>query len=504
MSRVGLRLSLARSLALVLSSAAMATAFTGCATEEPGVERTDDDVDESDESSDNENDDEGDKKQEPKKDSGAPASKPKDGGKPPSSTPPDEKPTGDKPTTGGDAGVAVDPGAGGGETTDECEALALVQEKCAGCHDGEGSANTPMGLTSFADFGKDSPKTAGKVHEVSKQRINATGKLMMPPSGLEAADKAVLEKWLSAGAPAGADATCGGDKPTTPVAEQPWPPPGTQCAKLLANGPNATVKKGTEPHPQFIFDAPWGTAKVQALGFKPITDNKKVIHHWILYPNSGGGGGMLTGWAPGGEKGQKPLPDDVGVWMPSGPKSLRLDVHHNNLDGTQDEVDHSGVEVCWTTELRKYEASTFMQFAGIPSIPAGATKDIIGTCTVQADGPVYLMSVSPHAHTLATYMKFDVKKKNGTMVNLYDAPFSFEEQIAKALPEKFLLETGDQVITKCTFKNTTNKSVGFGENTGNEMCFNFATYYPTGKLSCGLGGLPGINLDDLFGGGTGN
>ena len=34
--------------------------------------------------------------------------------------------------------------------------------------------------------------------------------------------------------------------------------------------------------------------------------------------------------------------------------------------------------------------------------------------------------------------------------------------------------------------------ITFGENTGNEMCFNFATYYPMGAMNCGgLGGTRG-------------
>jgi hypothetical protein len=34
--------------------------------------------------------------------------------------------------------------------------------------------------------------------------------------------------------------------------------------------------------------------------------------------------------------------------------------------------------------------------------------------------------------------------------------------------------------------------VTFGENTGNEMCFNFAVYYPMNALTCG--GLAGIAI----------
>jgi hypothetical protein len=48
------------------------------------------------------------------------------------------------------------------------------------------------------------------------------------------------------------------------------------------------------------------------------------------------------------------------------------------------------------------------------------------------------------------------------------------------------LETGDQVITTCTYDNDTDKAVRFGEDTSDEMCFNFASYYPMGALKCGF------------------
>jgi len=53
-----------------------------------------------------------------------------------------------------------------------------------------------------------------------------------------------------------------------------------------------------------------------------------------------------------------------------------------------------------------------------------------------------------------------------------------------------VLNPGDTVITTCIYDNTTDRAVTFGENTQNEMCFNFATYYPMNGLSCsGLGAL---------------
>src|SRR5690606_40152307 len=46
------------------------------------------------------------------------------------------------------------------------------------------------------------------------------------------------------------------------------------------------------------------------------------------------------------------------------------------------------------------------------------------------------------------------------------------------------LNNGDRVTTTCVYKNTTSRSVSFGTNTEDEMCFNFALYYPMCGMSC--------------------
>jgi len=270
----------------------------------------------------------------------------------------------------------------------------------------------------------------------------------------------------------------------------PWPEKCDGVYKVTVDnggkGAKQQIPAGAEVHPQVFIDAPWGNEDVQAIAFRPITDNKKVLHHWISYANNGQFA-FLTGWAPGqDETDTGKLPADVGLFLPKGPRSLRLDMHYYNKQGTTAQQDGSGVEICVTKTKRKFAASTFMGFAGIPIIPANQEIDIVGTCKVSVTQPVFLMTVSAHAHQLATHMKF-THERAGKVTVLWDAPFTFEEQTATPIKDGPLeLKTGDIIKTVCHFKNTTNKLVTFGENTGNEMCFNFTSYYPMNALSCGI------------------
>ena len=71
---------------------------------------------------------------------------------------------------------------------------------------------------------------------------------------------------------------------------------------------------------------------------------------------------------------------------------------------------------------------------------------------------------------------------------LHQGPFNFEEQRSYPLKEGVVLNTGHTVTTTRIFDSDTNRNITFGERTSNEMCFDFALYYPRGALSCGLGG----------------
>jgi hypothetical protein len=246
------------------------------------------------------------------------------------------------------------------------------------------------------------------------------------------------------------------------------------------------VQPGQEFHPQLDFDAPWGDEKVQAIQYRVLTDNKKVLHHWILYAGSA----FLTGWAPGDDE-RLPLPPDVGMDLPNGAASLRLDIHYNSLSATAPEMDASGVEICVVkgARLRKNNAAITMSFAvlGFPLVPANANNyEATAKCKIVADQPIHLMSASPHSHTYAVGHKFSVKRKDGSEVVMLDKPFQFGEQKSYPFDKELILEGGDTVTTTCVYTNKTNTAINFGENTGDEMCFNFASYYPKDGFSCDL------------------
>jgi hypothetical protein len=176
--------------------------------------------------------------------------------------------------------------------------------------------------------------------------------------------------------------------------------------------------------------------------------------------------------------------------MPAG--TLTLDLHYNNLMGTTAQSDNSGVEICVVKKahFRPKTATVFMGFSQYAINIPGHARDfsVTGTCPVNVTAPVTLISASPHAHTYAKHMKFTLKRASGETIVMHDAAFDFNEQGTYALDKPLQIATGDTVETTCVYDNDSNSAVTFGENTENEMCFNFAVYYPKGALSC-AGGL---------------
>lgn len=368
-----------------------------------------------------------------------------------------------------------------------CKALGVLRTSCQGCHGAELAYGAPMSLVTHADtaalsvFDGTTPiyqRVGARIHDATSP---------MPPVNqppLTAEQTALLDAWIAEGAPAGDDPQClGADiepppEEMTPTAFE-WPADCEERYEFRAsdgNGGPHVVRANTETHPAFDFNIPW-SGDVQAVAIRPITENKRVLHHWILYQ----GENFLTGWSPGKE-GHAP-PANVGIYMPSS-GTLKLDVHYYNLGNNQDEPDQSGVEICITRTPRQYTSATF-PFAAPATAAAGQRTVNENICTVNTtDGPVYLMASSPHMHQLGVAAKLEVLRADGSVEVVHDMPFSFEDQVTVPLTPEIELRNGDRVRTTCVYENDTATTVGFGTGSDDEMCFNFASYYPMCGMTC--------------------
>ena len=106
--------------------------------------------------------------------------------------------------------------------------------------------------------------------------------------------------------------------------------------------------------------------------------------------------------------------------------------------------------------------------------------DVLGA--LDAYFPVTIFQAWPHMHQLGRALESHIEKPDGTIVPLANVPnYDFEYQ--NTYPVLAELDVGDTVRASCTWQNTTSGTVGFGEATNEEMCFNFVSYYPRIEFS---------------------
>jgi mono/diheme cytochrome c family protein len=367
-----------------------------------------------------------------------------------------------------------------------CAARAVIQERCQTCHGAE-VEGAPMSIVTWADTQAKGVVTKSKtVAELTKARVHDKAKPMPPVAqgALTSEQLAAIDAWADEGFPDGACDTPDKVEPK-PTDEFKWP---AECTpdkifqvKAHENGKPFNVKANWEDNVTIDIPVPWAgkfPGDVQAVAIRPLTANKRVVHHWILYA---GALQFVTSWSPGKEA--EIFPDDVGVFMPKS-GNFQLNMHYYNQGNDKAEPDESGAEICITEKLRPKTATTKMFGPISLTIPPGKSE-AVGTCTQNGSAPVTLITSSPHMHKTGVGGKFEIIRAGGKIEVLDDSPFDQEDQAVK--PINAVLNRGDKVRTTCKFDNQTNVTKRFGESTEDEMCFNFSRYYPMGALNCSAG-----------------
>ena len=392
--------------------------------------------------------------------------------------------TGESDQTGAPA-----PASGNATTTGlPCDVDAVMKSRCQGCHGAVTQYGATMSLVSWDDLQKPAPSDpAKKVLDVVKARIHAPDRPMPPvPNPLLAATElATLDAWLGAGTPA-SSATCSNDA-------------ANGDPKPLSCTPDVTFKAATK------FEMPQDktdeyvcvgvdvtlTKKRHVTALAPKIDNKTILHHILLFqspqaesptptPCAAFGSAswkLVAGWAPGGNNLE--LPPEAGFPEEAGTTHWVLQLHYNNAKGLAGQQDGSGYDLCTTEELRANDAGVAAFGSTKFKIPPRSTSTVRCDYTLpQAFDGVKLFNASPHMHTRGTALSTERFKSGSTTADpiFSDSTFTFENQ--SNFPITNALSEGDVMRTRCTWKNPGDTTIGFGENTGDEMCFDFIGYYP--------------------------
>jgi hypothetical protein len=434
--------------------------------------------------------------------------------------------------TAGSGGTAAAGGSGAGVAGGEaahpmgpipCAVSKLIAANCLKCHGATPIGGAPMSLVTLDDFhqaAKTMPSL--RVYQLVKTRLNDQAKPMPPGGGLPATDLAALNTWLGAGAVAGteADKQCGETMMPGNVGQGDGaygaltPLPGETCYEFAVHSGQTIDDKtaydvGTGEHyEQFYYTAPWPTGTV-ATRYGTKFDNQKVIHHWLMFGSDeldaagthktsplptllGVNATLIAGWAVGGTN--LAMPDDVGFELPANGATMNIQWHfYNNTPSMQ--VDKSVVQICTVPAGTRPHTATVTWigtedlggnkwFGGV-GMPAHQTSTFSGTCDPLREGmnatePIHILGFWPHMHQLGVHMQASVNHANGMKETIFDKPFDFNYQVHYM--QRYDLMPGDTLTATCTFNNTTNQGVPFGESSDTEMCYNFTFAWPAHSL----------------------
>ncbi len=385
----------------------------------------------------------------------------------------------------------ADGGAGGAPTTTglPCDVDAVLKARCQTCHGAQPKYGASAALVTWDDLHAPAPKDPSKrVFELVRERVHADA-APMPPSPqprLTPAESAALDTWIDGGA-VRSGATCTNEAPKDGVKK-------LSCApdtKLLPSKP--FVMQANAPTDQYVcFGVDVNLAKKRHVtALAPKVDNAKIVHHILLFqtnraepqepfacPAFGSAAWRLVaGWAPGGDNLE--LPPEAGFPEETGTTHWVVQVHYNSAGNATGQMDRSGYELCTTETLRANDAGV-LAFGSVNfSIPPRSTKTIRCDYRLGAQFKnTKLFNASPHMHTLGVSMSTErLVNGAGTPEMIFEQKaFSFEAQAN--FPIQKQVTAGDVMRTRCTWKNPTDATVGFGEGTADEMCFDFLGYYP--------------------------
>ena len=381
-----------------------------------------------------------------------------------------------------------------------CDVDAVLAKNCRSCHGTTPTFGALMPLTTYENLLAPAPSNPAKtVLDMVRERVRDDARPMpqAPNPRLSAADIATLDAWATAGAPR-SSAVCGGNDagPVQPL----------DCKPDINIAPATPYEMPTTAKNEYVCYGVDVTSPddKHVIALAPRIENPKIVHHVLIFksptaygtaPQKCSSGGspqwaLMYGWAPGAKN--MMLPPEAGFALKKGQTThFVVQVHYNNAQALPNQKDSSGIDLC-TSAPRQYEADVLAFGTTKIDIPPKSESDKTCSFTVpaQVPGERTLIAAMPHMHELGTTIETKLYKGGtGAAVDLGTVTnWDFNTQYWQPLSAK--VAPGDVIRTRCAWKNTTDATVKFGEDTEDEMCFSFTLYYPKIDSALWNWGLP--------------
>ncbi len=298
------------------------------------------------------------------------------------------------------------------------------------------------------------------------------------PQSLSREDTQTLIRWVQAGAPVTEGVT---DPLEAPLPDLPEWRMGKPDVVLRLPEPQTVPPTGVLDYRYIEIENPFKEdVWLSGMDIKP--DNRKVVHHIILYVKKPGDrrggdkGEFFVGWAPGAS----PLMYDKGVAkrLPAGAK-LTFEVHYTTC-GTE-EQDQSEIALYRAEGPAERVAETRQAINLDLNIPPGESE-AVHSADYHFNKPATVYGLFPHMHFRGKWMRYELLQPDGKRETLLHVPrYDFQWQFSYYLEKPLHVPAGSWLIVTGAFDNSAdnpanpdpNKRVVFGEQSWDEMFIGF-------------------------------
>jgi len=255
-------------------------------------------------------------------------------------------------------------------------------------------------------------------------------------------------------------------------------------------------------------------ATYHAIGFEPLVDNEKVLHHMVVYNcnyknvdysdskfecfNLHPDCNMITVTWGAGQKAYN-YPEEAGlIWGTNESHFVVLEMHYTNSGLLKNQFDNSGMRIFYTPKIRKYDIGT-MGFGGVVlglRLPPGK-KSVQHTTFCPADcsqkvmhpDGVKVVSFLLHGHLILKKIRAVLTLPDGTVddTTFRDDNYDFIHQEMVVLKTPFIIKPGTSIKAICDYDTSERDSYTVGGiKSSDEMCVIGLNYYPSenGMSSC--------------------
>ncbi len=363
----------------------------------------------------------------------------------------------------------------GGPVTWHRDVGPIVQQRCQGCH-GEGGV-APFALMTYAQAATRHAEVAGSVTSLRMPPWMPTGGQRFKDSRrLTRGEVDILAAWSAQGAPEGDPATAPPPRPA---------PQGLPWVDLKMAPAQAYTPNGGQPDDYHCFILePGFTETKDFIGFEVRPGTRHQVHHVLLFnvpeaaareadAKEAGPGwtcfgdsgvqqqSVLGAWAPGSPATR--YPEGTGIRVQPG-SVVVMQVHYNLTNGPR-VADRTEVDLQFSRAPVPQPATLeLMANAGF-AIPPGSEGYQYTFQQLLVGGTLW--GVLPHMHTLGR--RIVLQRESGTLIDIPAWDFHWQQAYFYEEPVQLPPSVGRLQLT-CVWDNPTQRTVRWGEGTGDEMC----------------------------------